>query len=112
MKATKSIDLLIRNIKKHREYRKWNQVRLSKESGLDPSNISRIEKGERNITLDVLDKIAKAFEIPSFELLQNMNVDEMTLRNKIAQVESLENLKKLMIEEMIGAFIREKEQLK
>ena len=95
-------------MKKLRAEHNWNRSDLANKAGFDPSFISRIEKGDRNITLEVLDKIAGAFGVETYELLQGAKVDEFTLREKIARVEELDPLKKMMVEQMIDAFLKEK----
>lgn len=109
IKHNQSIDSVVENIRKFRELKGWNQSVLAKEAGVDQSYISRLEKGGRNVTLELLDKVANAFGIPTYELLQHNRVDEYSLRERINQVESLPQLKKQMIEEMINAFLREQQ---
>lgn len=104
-----SIDILINNIKSQRKIRGWNQSDLAKETGVDQSYISRLEKGGRNVTLDFIDKVSTAFGIQTYELLQHDRIDELSLREKVAEVEKLDPLKKMMVEQMIDAFLKEKQ---
>ena len=103
----KSIEAVIENIKKLRMIEGWTQTDLAKKANVDPSYISRLEKGGRNVTLELLDKIAHAFNVSTHELLISENVDEYTLRDKVLQIESLPPLKQQMIEQMISAFLKE-----
>jgi transcriptional regulator with XRE-family HTH domain len=41
----------------------WSQEKLALKSGLDRTYIPSIEKGERNVSIEVIEKIANAFEI-------------------------------------------------
>jgi len=48
----------------------WSQEVLSLHSDLDRTYIPSIEKGERNVSITVIEKIAKAFQIEIYELLK------------------------------------------
>ena len=47
-----------------------SQLELSKKSGIERGQISKIEKGNVNITIDTLEKLAKALTVPTYELLK------------------------------------------
>ena len=51
-----------------RKLRNWSQEELAFRCALSKNYISDVERGTRNITLKVVEKIAKGFEIPIFEL--------------------------------------------
>ncbi len=51
-----------------RTLRNWSQEELAFRCALSKNYISDVERGTRNITLKVVEKIAKGFEIPIFEL--------------------------------------------
>jgi transcriptional regulator with XRE-family HTH domain len=57
------------NMKKHREDRGWSQEELAFECGLHRTYISGVERGVRNPTVLVLQKIAKALKVPAAALL-------------------------------------------
>ncbi|MED0680424.1 helix-turn-helix transcriptional regulator [Aneurinibacillus thermoaerophilus] len=57
------------NIRSIREKKGWSQETLSFQSGLHRTYIGAIERGERNITILNLRKIAEALEVPISELL-------------------------------------------
>jgi transcriptional regulator with XRE-family HTH domain len=63
------------NMRKHREDRGWSQEELAFECGLHRTYISGVERGVRNPTVLVLQKIAKALKLPAAALL-----DESTRR--------------------------------
>jgi transcriptional regulator with XRE-family HTH domain len=48
------------NIARIRKRKKWSQVDLGAEAGIDSQNINRIEKGKANATVKTLKKIADA----------------------------------------------------
>lgn len=57
------------NMKMHREDRGWSQEELAFECGLHRTYISGVERGVRNPTVLVLQKIAKALQVPTADLL-------------------------------------------
>jgi transcriptional regulator with XRE-family HTH domain len=57
------------NMKKHREDRGWSQEELAFECGLHRTYLSGVERGVRNPTVLVLQKIAKALKVPAAALL-------------------------------------------
>ena len=59
------------NVRHYRKLRKWSQERLAEESGLHPTYISGIERGVRNVSGLNIERIAKAFDIPAYKLLEN-----------------------------------------
>lgn len=57
------------NIRKYREKKCWSQEQLAFEADLHRAYIGQIERGEKNIGLINLEKIAKALKIKLKELL-------------------------------------------
>lgn len=57
------------NLKQLREQAGLTQIQLAERIGCDQSVISRIESGQRALTLDRLKSIAKALQIPLAQLL-------------------------------------------
>ena len=57
------------NIRKYREEKDWTQEHLAFESNLHRAYIGQIERGEKNIGLINLEKIAKALNIHLKNLL-------------------------------------------
>lgn len=105
---SETIEIIVRNIKRLRAINGWNQTQLAEKAGINASYISRVEKADRKLSLETVEKIAHGFGIQAYELLKPHNVEEMTLRDKVQEIESLEPLKKMMIEQMVDAFIKEK----
>ena len=56
-------------IKRARKDKNMRQSQLSKLTGISVNSISRYENGDREPTLNVLEKIASALEIPLSQLL-------------------------------------------
>jgi transcriptional regulator with XRE-family HTH domain len=48
----------------------WSQEKLALNADLDRTYIPSIEKGERNVSLNVIEKIANAFDIEIHQLLK------------------------------------------
>ena len=57
------------NLKQVREQAGLTQIQLAERIGCDQSVISRIESGQRALTLDRLKSIAKALGVPLAQLL-------------------------------------------
>ena len=54
---------LTRNLQTLRRAKGWSQEELAHQSGLHRTYVSGVERGVRNPTLIVLDRIATAFEV-------------------------------------------------
>ncbi len=61
--------LLAQRLRLLRTLRGWSQETLAEQAGLHRTYISGIERGERNLGLDNLDKLAQAFGVTVVELL-------------------------------------------
>jgi len=58
-----------RRIREKRKAKKWNQEKLGEASGVEPSNISHIERGATKLSFPTLVKIANALETTLDELV-------------------------------------------
>lgn len=56
-------------IKELRQLKGWSQEKLALTAELDRTYLPSIEKGERNISITVLEKIANALEVSICELI-------------------------------------------
>ena len=65
--------LLARRIRALRRKRGWSQEGLADYSGLHRTYIGSIERAERNFTVDTLEKLAVAFGISVYELVDIPN---------------------------------------
>ncbi len=61
--------LLAQRLRLLRTLRGWSQETLAEQAGLHRTYISGIERAERNLGLDNLDKLAQAFGVTVAELL-------------------------------------------
>ncbi len=62
--------------RKLREARGWSQEKFASICGLDRTYIGSVERGERNISLINIFKIAKCLEVTPYELL---NFSDLTI---------------------------------
>ncbi len=62
------------NLKKLREEQGFSQESFADHCGLHRTYISGIERGVRNPTVVILDKIAKALKVPAGQLLDDFRV--------------------------------------
>jgi len=61
------------NIIKIREKKQLSQEKLAALAGLHRAYIGQIERGEKNIGLKNLEKIAKALQVPTRRLVEDPN---------------------------------------
>jgi len=61
-------EVLATNMRAMRTERGWSQEFLAFETGLHRTFITHCERGVRNISLDNIEKIARAFNVPIAEL--------------------------------------------
>jgi transcriptional regulator with XRE-family HTH domain len=66
---TASRSLLAANLRRLRHAHGWSQEQLAEHSGLHRTYIGAIERGERNISLDTLERLADALRLPAYALL-------------------------------------------
>ena len=57
-------------VKQLRLKKGWSQEKLALNAGLDRTYIPSIEKGERNVSLEVIEKLALALNLEPFELIK------------------------------------------
>ena len=55
-----------------REQKGWSQEALALNSNINKNYISDLENGRRNPTLEILERLAVAFDIPLSELLKGI----------------------------------------
>ncbi|HLO65327.1 MAG TPA: helix-turn-helix transcriptional regulator [Azonexus sp.] len=73
---------LAANLRRLRSTRGWSQEELAFECELHRTFIAHVERSGRNISLDNLERLAKAFQVPVFELLLPQT-DESCVRRDI-----------------------------
>ena len=71
--------ILAKKIKLLRYTHGWSQETLAELCGFHRSYIANIESGKHNVSLDNLERLAQAFEVPIAELLNpdfNLRIEE------------------------------------
>jgi len=53
-----------KNLRHQRVQKGWTQEKLSVRSKVDVYHIGKIERGQTNVSIDILEKLAKKLEIP------------------------------------------------
>ena len=64
-------DILARRIKALRAERDWSQDELAAASGLHRAYVGTIERCEKSVTIDTVEKLAKAFKVPIADLFKD-----------------------------------------
>ena len=59
-----------RNLRRLREAKGWSQEAFADEAGIHRTYVSDIERGARNPTITVVERLAKPFEVTVAELLE------------------------------------------
>ncbi|MDR0843476.1 MAG: helix-turn-helix domain-containing protein [Acidobacteriota bacterium] len=49
----------------------WSQEKLSEKAGMHPTYVGGIERGERNVSLETIEKLAVAFSLPIAEFFDS-----------------------------------------
>ncbi|MGI9526095.1 MAG: helix-turn-helix domain-containing protein [Weeksellaceae bacterium] len=65
-------DKFAERVKSLRIRNEWSQEYLAYKASVDRTYLQSIESGKRNVSLLVLDKLSKAFEISISELLKDI----------------------------------------
>ncbi|RJQ30066.1 MAG: XRE family transcriptional regulator [Peptococcaceae bacterium] len=64
--------ILGKNIRQFREIKELTQEQLAEKAGLTGAYLGYIERGERNPSLETIDRIAKALQVEPVSLLQQL----------------------------------------
>ncbi len=103
------------NIKKIREEKGMTQQQIAELIHMHRSNYSKIESGQREISVDALNKIAKYFgmtidQIVNFDgaVPQEITVEDKTLMEQVKLIQELEPEEKNMVFKMVDTFLSKK----
>lgn len=103
------------NIKKIREENGMTQQQIAELIHMHRSNYSKIESGQREISVDALNKIAKYFgmtidQIVNFDgaIPQEITVEDKTLMEQVKLIQELEPEEKNMVFKMVDTFLTKK----
>ncbi|MDT3425286.1 transcriptional regulator with XRE-family HTH domain [Paenibacillus forsythiae] len=75
-------------IRELRKAKGWTQEQLAEAASLHYSYIGGVERGDRNISLETLEKIIAAFQVPAIEvmtLISSRNAEEIAAITKITR---------------------------
>lgn len=70
--------LIGQRIRNYRTHQKLSQEKLAELSGCHPTYIGQVERGEKNATLESIEKIASALNIPLAQLFEKLGDREMS----------------------------------
>jgi len=103
------------NIKKIREEKGMTQQQIAELIHMHRSNYSKIESGQREISVDALNKIAKFFgmsidQIVNFDgaVPKEITIEDKTLMEQIKMIQELETDEKNIIFKMVDTFLTKK----
>ncbi|HRW21555.1 MAG TPA: helix-turn-helix transcriptional regulator [Bacteroidales bacterium] len=103
------------NIKRIRTERGIKQAEIADLIGMHRSNYSKIENGQREISLAAIDKIAKFFNISIDELVhlgddipKEVSLEDKTTSEQVKLIQELEPEEKNMVFKMIETFLTKK----
>ena len=69
--------LIGQRIRNYRTQQKLSQEKLAELSGCHPTYIGQVERGEKNATLESIEKIASALNIPLAQLFEKLGDGEV-----------------------------------
>ena len=100
------------NIKKLREEKGLMQKEIAAVAGMHPTNYNKVEKGEREPSIEALDKIAKSFGLTVDQLIhyegnmpKEITIEDKTASEKLRMIEQLEEPDKQAIFRMIDCML-------
>ena len=87
-------------IRQHRQERSLTQTELARQIGIQQSDLSRIEKGEYRVSLDVLFRLLQVFEMSLGEFFGDLAAQGLTTR-EAGLVESFRTLSREEQDEVV-----------
>ncbi len=101
-----------KTIKKIREKRGFQQKQLASAAKIDASNYNKIEKGEREPSIEVLDSIASFLGMTIDEIVhfkgnipQEINLKDKSWHEKLQLVEGLSDEDKIVVFKIIDSIV-------
>jgi transcriptional regulator with XRE-family HTH domain len=68
--VAKLIDVFARNVRLLRQQANLSQDALAERAGLHRTYVGSIERGERNVSLENIERLAKALNVPASRLME------------------------------------------
>ncbi|MBU3662196.1 MAG: helix-turn-helix transcriptional regulator [Bacteroidetes bacterium] len=81
------------NLKVLRKKNGITQQEIAEYLGIDTTSYGRLERGERNLSADRLELIAKFYKVSVYNLLEGINIVESTTQKQNSENDFLEYLK-------------------
>jgi transcriptional regulator with XRE-family HTH domain len=101
-----------KNIKKIREERGLLQKNVAAAAGLHPANYNKTEKGDREPSIEALDKIARLFGMTVDEIIhyegkvpKEVKIKDKTVNEKLQLIEQLEDDDKQAVYRIIDGML-------
>jgi transcriptional regulator with XRE-family HTH domain len=102
-------------IKQIREEKNLTQQQLAELINMHRSNYSKVESGERDLSIDAINKVAKYFGMTIDQLVNfdgaipdEVTVEDKTLMEQVKLIQELEPEEKSMVFKMIDTFLTKK----
>jgi transcriptional regulator with XRE-family HTH domain len=103
------------NIKKIREEKGMTQQQIAELISMHRSNYSKIESGQREISVEALNKVAKYFgmtidQIVNFDgaMPQEITIEDKMLLEQVRMIQDLEDDEKNIVFKMVDTFLTKK----
>lgn len=104
-----------KNIKRIREEKGLTQQSIADLIAMHRSNYSRVETGDRDLSIEAIGKIAKYFNITIDQLVnfegdipQEVTIEDKTLVEQVKLIQGLEQEEKNMVFKMVDTFLTQK----
>lgn len=99
-------------IRNYRVAKGWSQEKLAELSDFHPTYIGQVERGEKNATLESIEKISKALNVPLSKLFEKLGTEEDGARNIPLECYELLSEKTKKEQEQIYSILLEMEKYK
>lgn len=104
-----------KNIKRIREEKGLTQQSIADLIAMHRSNYSRVETGDRDLSIDAISKIAKYFNMTIDQLVnfegdipQEVTIEDKSLAEQVKLIQELEPEEKSMVFKMVDTFLTQK----
>lgn len=101
---------LSENLKAIRKEKKISQQYIAERSDMLPSTYNRIENMKVSPSIDTLERIAVAIDIPFAELFQSREISDKSIKQKLEKIESLSKYNQSVVDILLDSII-EKDKL-
>ena len=103
------------NIKKIREDKNLTQQQIAELIHMHRSNYSKVESGQRELSVDAINKVAKYFgmtidQIVNFDgaIPQEITIEDKAMMEQVKMIQELEPDEKNMVFKMVDTFLTKK----